>query len=204
MIFFKIPNNKIIQNIIKKQSRLPFTYFEVNETKDPKAIKGFDNDYLRVKIGNGIEDYLFAKALLADWRMLPTSWTVVFPAGDVIKKDQTIVLLAKFAGLWWMNCSRIVYMVNEPRKFGFAYGTLPGHMERGEELFRVEIDHHEEVWYEIKAFSKPRFWLTKLLYPVMRRLQERFRVDSARQLQELVKGAVRSDKRVVVVENQIA
>lgn len=204
MIFYQIPNNKTIQSIIKKQSRLPFTYFEVNETKDSKMIKGFDNDYLRVKIGTGIEDFLFAKSLIADWRMFPTSWTVVFPVGEPIKKDQTIVLLAKFAGIWWMNCSRIVYLISESRKFGFAYGTLPGHMERGEELFQVSIDKNEEVWYEIKAFSRPRFWLTKLLYPVMRRLQERFRQDSARQLQELVMGSVRTDKRVLAIETQIA
>jgi uncharacterized protein (UPF0548 family) len=77
-------------------------------------------------------------------------------------------------------------------------------MERGEELFQVEIDKNEEVWYEIKAFSKPRFWLTKLLYPIMRRLQERFRQDSARQIHELVRGSVRTDKRILAIETQIA
>ena len=46
-------------------------------------------------------------------------------------------------GLWWLNACRIVYVVDEAgpvTKFGFAYGTLPGHAGTGEERFLVEWD----------------------------------------------------------------
>ena len=35
---------------------------------------------------------------------------------------------------------RVVYVVDEPDRRGFAYGTLPGHAESGEELFMVRFD----------------------------------------------------------------
>ena len=35
---------------------------------------------------------------------------------------------------------RVVYVVDEPDRRGFAYGTLTGHPESGEELFTVRHD----------------------------------------------------------------
>ncbi len=52
-------------------------------------------------------------------------------------------------------------------RFGFAYGTLPGHVESGEERFLVEWDRGDDaVWYDILAFSRPNHVLTRLGYPV--------------------------------------
>lgn len=70
-------------------------------------------------------------------------------------------------------------MVNEPSRFGFAYGTLPGHVECGEERFLVECDDDGTVWYDVQAFSRPMHILTKLGYPLVRRLQKRFVRESA-------------------------
>ena len=66
------------------------------------------------------------------------------------------------------------------RKFGFAYGTLPGHVESGEERFLIEWNLADDnVWYDVLAFSKPNHILTRLGYPVARRMQKRFGRDSA-------------------------
>ena len=114
--------------------------------------------------------------------MFPKTWTRIFPANAPIQEGTTIAMNAHFAGLWWRNSCRIVYVVDEPHRFGFAYGTLPGHVESGEELFLVSKDANDDVWYEIKAFSKPRHWIAKLGYPLIRLLQAGFRRDSARQM----------------------
>jgi uncharacterized protein (UPF0548 family) len=76
-----------------------------------------------------------------------------------------------------------VYVVDEwgpISKFGFAYGTLPGHVESGEERFLIEWDRGKNgMWYDIRAVSRPNHFLTRLGYPVVRRLQKRFGRDSA-------------------------
>ena len=55
-----------------------------------------------------------------------------------------------------MNACRIVYVIDEQgssERYGFAYGTLPDHMERGEERFTVEFDTDDQtVWYDLYAF----------------------------------------------------
>ena len=45
---------------------------------------------------------------------------------------------------------RVVYVIDEPSRRGFAYGTLPGHPESGEEAFIVEIDETDEVWFSVR------------------------------------------------------
>ncbi|MBA3389133.1 MAG: DUF1990 domain-containing protein [Actinomycetota bacterium] len=71
------------------------------------------------------------------------------------------------------------------QRFGFAYGTLPGHSEKGEELFSIEWDREEgSVHYAVFAFSRPNHPLAWLGYPFTRMLQKRFIRDSQRAMVE--------------------
>jgi len=65
-------------------------------------------------------------------------------------------------------------VIDEPDRKGFAYGTLPGHPERGEESFVVERRPDESVWLTIRSFSRPAnrwFWAA---YPLLRMMQAIF------------------------------
>jgi uncharacterized protein (UPF0548 family) len=89
-------------------------------------------------------------------------------------------------GFWSVNLCRVVYTIDEKGpvdRFGFAYGTLPEHAERGEERFSVEWNHHDDsVWYDILAFSQPQNIFARLGYPVSRGLQRKFVRDSKRSI----------------------
>lgn len=67
--------------------------------------------------------------------------------------------------------ARVVYVVDDLNRKGFAYGTLPGHPESGEESFIVEQTDDGSVWLEISAFSRPAnaFWW--IVSPVLRLTQ---------------------------------
>jgi uncharacterized protein (UPF0548 family) len=67
--------------------------------------------------------------------------------------------------------ARVVYVIDEPARRGFAYGTLPGHPERGEEAFVVEREPDGSVWLVIRAFSRPASALMWIASPVARLLQ---------------------------------
>lgn len=67
---------------------------------------------------------------------------------------------------------RVVYVVDEAERTGFAYGTMPGHPESGEVLFMVEHRADDSVWLVIRSFSQPSTRLWKLAKPLMR-VQER-------------------------------
>jgi uncharacterized protein (UPF0548 family) len=68
---------------------------------------------------------------------------------------------------------RVVLVVDEPRRRGFAYGTLPGHPEVGEEMFVVAHDADDTVQIRISAFSRPSSWWVRLGDHVNRRVQDR-------------------------------
>lgn len=182
MISFHLPTGNQLFSFLEQQHSLPYTYAAIKQTAHETPVLHYDNDQLRVKIGHGEATFQKAKIAIQSWQMFPRSWTRIFPANAPIQEGTTIAMNARFAGMWWRNSCRIVYVMDESNRFGFAYGTLPGHVESGEELFLVSKDANEEVWYEIKAFSKPRHWIAKLGYPLIRLLQARFRRDSARQM----------------------
>lgn len=70
---------------------------------------------------------------------------------------------------------RVVYVLDEPDRRGFAYGTLPGHPESGEELFAVEYDPADDgVYGLVSAFSRPAAWYARMGGPVTRLLQAWF------------------------------
>ena len=102
-----------------------------------------------------------------------------------------VVVLAAMPGLWSLNACRIVYTIDEDdgnaRRFGFAYGTLPAHVARGEERFLVEWNRADDsVWYSILALSRPKHPLAWLGYPVSRLMQRRFARASKRAMARAV------------------
>jgi uncharacterized protein (UPF0548 family) len=49
---------------------------------------------------------------------------------------------------------RIMYVTDTAGSFGFAYGTLPGHAESGEESFHVHMDEAAQVRFEVAFFAR--------------------------------------------------
>ncbi|WP_309635272.1 DUF1990 domain-containing protein [Aeromicrobium sp. SORGH_AS_0981] len=67
---------------------------------------------------------------------------------------------------------RVVNVVDEPDRVGFAYGTLDGHPERGEESFFVDRVAGE-ARFTIVAFSRPATALARVGGPLTRLVQDR-------------------------------
>lgn len=61
---------------------------------------------------------------------------------------------------------RVIHVIDETHRAGFAYGTLPGHPESGEELFL--LDHYDDgsIRFTVRAFSRPASRTAKLGGPV--------------------------------------
>jgi uncharacterized protein (UPF0548 family) len=137
-----------------------------------------------VQLGVGAETFERAKVAVQRWTMFRFDWLQLCWPDAPIEVGSTVAVMTRALGVWSLNACRIVYLINEEgpvQKFGFAYGTLPGHAERGEERFWVEWHHLDNtVWYDILAFSRPDQLPAKLAYPYVRRLQKRFAVDSKR------------------------
>lgn len=67
----------------------------------------------------------------------------------------------------------VVWADRGARHCGFAYGTLPGHPERGEERFELVHEPSGDVVFRITAFSAPARWFTRIGGPLGRLVQAR-------------------------------
>jgi uncharacterized protein (UPF0548 family) len=188
------PTAAAVNAFLKKQENAPLGYAHRGASRGSSP-SGYDLDHNCAQIGRGEGDFRTACAALRRWAMFPSAWTRIEPAAAPIHEGQTVAMIAHAFG-WWMNACRIVYVLDETepvRRFGFAYGTLPAHVEEGEERFAVEFHPDESVWYDLRAFSRPRQRLVRLAKPLARRLQRRFVHDS----QLAMRAAVRLGEAAV-------
>jgi uncharacterized protein (UPF0548 family) len=183
MFLLRKPTDAAIRQFLAAQSGLAFSYPAVGATaKTPPS--GYNVDHNRVRLGAGAETFARAVAAVRRWEMFPRAWMQLCWPDAPIEVGTTVGLLVPLPGVWSLNACRIVYLIDEDgpvRRFGFAYGTLPEHIERGEERFSVEWRREDDsVWYDILAFSRPKHPLIWAGYPVARLMQRRFGRDSKR------------------------
>ena len=186
------PSDKDVANFISHQRDLWLTYPAV----EPHMLRllNYNIDHNRIQLGHGEATFRTAIEALKSWRHFDLGWVTIVPRGVKIEVGAIVAVKAHVFGLWSLNACRVVYVFNEARRFGFAYGTLPGHVERGEEHFVVEWLPDNSVWYDILAFSLPQHPLVKLTFPVARLLQKRFARNSLARM----KNHVNLDNRVIL------
>ncbi len=152
---------------------LPLTYREVGATEalpidDVGGPAGYHHVHVASRIGSGRARFEEAADAVMRYGMLRGAGVRVTASTEIAAVD-TLVLGR--LGPVWAPC-RVVYVVDEPNRRGFAYGTLAGHPESGEERFGVRYDPaSESVYAEVSAFSRPNTWWSKTGAPVAALLQ---------------------------------
>lgn len=148
----------------------PFSYPEVGATKG-EFPSGYRIERRVVDLG---EAALFGRAVdgLRRWQVQRGAGARVAPADASVVPDETVLVALSFVVVTIVATCRIVYVTDEPDRFGFAYGTLTGHPEQGEESFHV-VREGETVRFEIASFSRPVHPLARMGLPVTHLLQER-------------------------------
>jgi len=181
MFLLHKPSEEMVRQFIQSQRELPFTYSQTGATKEGEAPSGYYVDHNRTKLGQGTETFQKAVLALRKWKQFDLGWVCIVPSDTAIAVGAVVAVRARTFGVWSLNACRIVYVVDDNgpvKKFGFAYGTLPDHVECGEERFTIEQHPDGSVFYDIFAFSRPRQLLVRVGVPLARRLQRRFVRDS--------------------------
>ncbi len=172
------PNQERIDAFLKQRRADSYSYREQGATRtSPPA--GHDIDHNRIMLGRGETDFERAKKAIREWKMFDVPGLEILPSDTPIEAGRNVALLAHHLGFYSLSSCRIVYVIEDKGRFGFAYGTLTEHVEIGEERFTVEFHPDTgDVWYDIFAFSRPGHIFVKLGYPYARYLQKRFAVGS--------------------------
>lgn len=198
MFTFIKPTHHEIQEFIAAQRRRAFSYSEVGASGTVPP-PGYVIDHNRIQLGRGRQTFERAKTAVRQWQMFHFDWLQLCWPDTCPEVGATVAVLIRRLGVWSLNACRIVYLLDESGpidRFGFAYGTLPDHAERGEERFCVEWQHADDtVWYDILAFSRPNQLPAKLAYPYVRQLQRRFAAASKQAMLQAVNPQTENEAR---------
>ncbi|GAA4666763.1 DUF1990 family protein [Frondihabitans cladoniiphilus] len=105
----------------------------------------------------------------------PEGETQFSPEGEpFLTAGTTATLKMKAYGRHVEAPVRVVYVIDEPMRKGFAYGTLEGHPENGEESWVIDQTDDGSVWLTIRSFSRPANWKWRLVYPALRHQQKKY------------------------------
>lgn len=194
MLFLRRPTKERIDQWLLAQQKLTLNYPEVGGTREEPPPSGrYNLDRYRIQLGHGEETYRRAMDAIQGLHMWDFPWVQICWRTTPVEVGSVLATLTRQVGVWFLNACRIVYLMDETEpwpRYGFAYGTVRGHIEHGEERFMVEWhkDRDDSVWYEILAFSRPSHWLMRVGYPYMRRVQRRFGASSTQAIADLVRS----------------
>ncbi len=145
------------------------TYAEIGATADTYLPSGYHH-LARSRSLTGI-DFDTAAAQLLTWQMHERSGLKVAASHASAEPDAVVLMRLGVGRVSLRVPCRVVYVIHEPNRVGFAYGTLPGHPESGEERFTIERNQAGGVSMRIRAFSKPATLLARASGPVGRAAQ---------------------------------
>jgi uncharacterized protein (UPF0548 family) len=143
-----------------------FTYAEVGATADPDELPpGYQ--HLRHRACLGAAPLPAVGNAILGWRMHRAAGARVTASAPRAAPGVDLTVGLGLGPLRINAPCRVVWTVTEPDRVGFAYGTLPGHPERGEESFVAERGPDGRVWFTVTAFSRPARWFTRAGGPVV-------------------------------------
>jgi uncharacterized protein (UPF0548 family) len=130
-------------------------------------------------------EFAAAATLLMTWEMHRRSGLTVESSSPRAAVGEVVRLGVRLGPATVLAPGRVVSVIDEARRQGFAYGTLPGHPEQGEESFVLSLLDDETVELAVVAFSRPAVWWSRAGAPVSRWVQRRI---TARYLAALRQG----------------
>jgi uncharacterized protein (UPF0548 family) len=162
-----------ISQLFETLDRAEPTYEHTGAALTGELPVGFHHDHYTTVLGTGENTFHRAVEGLQTWQAHGLPFVRVVPSGAEIRPGATVIVLLGPSRLAIAAPCRVVAVVNEPSRWGFAYGSLPGHPEQGEEGFVVSIAEDGTVLFEVTAFSRRTDFLLRLSGPLGRALQQR-------------------------------
>jgi uncharacterized protein (UPF0548 family) len=165
------------------------SYREVGATRLGPLPDGYHHLHHRTRIGSGRKVFDAAGAALTTWRLHRGTGLRVRAARAWADPGSVVAVGVGLGPLTVTVPCAVVWAQYERDRTGFAYGTLPGHPESGEESFVVEMREDGSVWFTVMAFSRPDRWYTHAGGPAVPVFQHWYAKRLGRTLRRMAAGA---------------
>jgi uncharacterized protein (UPF0548 family) len=187
------PTDERLARLLDRLRATPLTYAEHGRTlaRSGELPPGYHHVRATRDLGRGDAAWAAARAGIRGWQLHRGSGLRVAPAEPPIAVGTEVVTDVPLAGpVHVLAACRIVEVVDEPDRYGFAYGTLAVHPAQGEEAFVVDRDADGAVRLTVTAFSRGNGLVMRLGGPVSRHQQARATTGYLDALQRHVEAAV--------------
>lgn len=152
----------------------PFSYPEVGATARRPLPDGYQQLHHTERIGHGRAVFEAAGTAVTTWAMHCDSGARVRATTDRAEPGTRVTVSLGLGPLRLTAPCEVVWTAYGEDRTGFAYGTLAGHPECGEEVFMVDLRDDGSVWFTVTAFSRPAAWYSRLAGPVVPVLQKAY------------------------------
>ena len=171
MFLLHKPSKELLASVLAASEDAELTYKAVGATQHGEIPLGsYKHDHYSLTLGPASTFYRAAEGL-RHWKEHAGAGVAVIPDRDV-RVGTTHINMMEIFSFVVLAPVRVVYIIDEPDRFGWAYGTLPGHPEEGEELFLVQRTAQGTVEFDITAFSRPAEVFARAVAPVTRIVQK--------------------------------
>ncbi|HEX3733195.1 MAG TPA: DUF1990 domain-containing protein [Mycobacteriales bacterium] len=165
----------------------PLNYDEPGMSDRTDVRRGYRRTLHRERLGNGEVSFHRVWAALHTGQMHRLAGLDVFPDPVTLVVDATFLTRLSFGPVDMVNPCRVIAVLDEPLRSGVTYGTLVGHVLKGEEQFSLELEPGGAVWLTIVAVSRPRAFYARLGSFLTRRAQSLFAKRYGRALQSAIR-----------------
>lgn len=172
-IRFRFSRHPTAEEVHRDAIGRELTYVEVGASLEGRLPDDYQHVRSTVEVGVGEEAFASGCAALRAWAAHEYLNISVTPERAPLETGVVVVAGIPMGPVTVFAPCRIVSTIVGADRFGFAYGTLPGHPERGEEAFVVRWDPDDVVRFEVAAFSRPSARLVRLGGPLSRWVQRR-------------------------------
>jgi uncharacterized protein (UPF0548 family) len=178
-----------MERMLKASQSSEPTFTDTGASLTGRVVSGFTRLHDEMVLGRGLETFARAVEGLQQWKAHNLLGFAIFPKAATIAVGSTIMVHVGTPILALSVPCRIVGVVDEASRWGFAYATLPGHPEQGEEAFEVTMAADQTVRFAVTAISRPADPLVRLAGPVGRLVQARATKGYLRSLNRFVQRA---------------
>jgi uncharacterized protein (UPF0548 family) len=162
------PDATTVARLLERSAHDALTYEPVGVSLGRSVPAGFRRHRWSTEL-HGDQAFERAAAAIRRWEVQRGSGLTVVADGDFVVGTNVVITAPLPVGCVDVAC-RIVAVIDEVDRFGFAYGTLPVHPEQGEEAFIVDRTASSTT-FSVEAVSRSAYRLGRLAPFVNDRLQ---------------------------------
>lgn len=161
-----------LRRCLRHAETLDFNYSDVGASRAGTTPLGYDTVTESAIVGAGVAQFSLLADGIRNWQIQRQSGVDV-AADSPAREGVNVALAQRFGPVAIVFGCRVVWTVDEPNRNGFAYGSLPGHPEAGEEAFIAELEPDGAVRFRVFGFTSAGTVATAVTRPVTRAFTRR-------------------------------